>query len=418
MRCCLSTTRSGAVPWLRAAAPSLAFTPSTPCLLLTPPSLCPRPLRPASPEAPFPAALVSVLRALAWAKSARGHQRVVVLGDSAGGNLVSMAAALLCPSARALFVRFAAAVRAHAPELLQLRKDGGDRSAGDVNGNASVDVSSDLSAWDFPVVERVATAYGLLDLESWAAHPLAAAVQFAVKCYVGRTSTALLRAFPYVCVGELLRYAPGQGTGEGQGHPLRDYPPTLVMGAKFDPLLSSSRDTAAQLAALAKAERAAGRGGAAEGAVARTIAGPGGLLVEEYAGVHGFLGFPAPWLGWRTNGARIARPATRAIVHFLSGGRLVPSDEQLPQVQQEQLLSQQLHHDVTPIFVIVGIAVMVVGAALGAMLVLGRVVSSVPVVTAMLATGFGRVVSTAMWSLGTAAFVLLGAALSTLIYVI
>jgi acetyl esterase/lipase len=49
---------------------------------------------PLAPADKFPSPLVSVLRALAWLKS-RGHQRVALVGESAGANLASMAIAML-----------------------------------------------------------------------------------------------------------------------------------------------------------------------------------------------------------------------------------------------------------------------------------------------------------------------------------
>jgi len=49
---------------------------------------------PLAPEDRFPVALVSTLKALDWMKR-KGIKRVALLGESAGGNLVTMAAALL-----------------------------------------------------------------------------------------------------------------------------------------------------------------------------------------------------------------------------------------------------------------------------------------------------------------------------------
>eukprot|EP00187_Rhodella_violacea_P010813 CAMPEP_0174913474 /NCGR_PEP_ID=MMETSP0167-20121228/80341_1 /TAXON_ID=38298 /ORGANISM="Rhodella maculata, Strain CCMP736" /LENGTH=394 /DNA_ID=CAMNT_0016158199 /DNA_START=101 /DNA_END=1286 /DNA_ORIENTATION=+ len=49
---------------------------------------------PLAPAARFPEPVVSVLRALAW-MAARGRGEVLLMGDSAGGNLVSLAAALV-----------------------------------------------------------------------------------------------------------------------------------------------------------------------------------------------------------------------------------------------------------------------------------------------------------------------------------
>ena len=75
---------------------------------------------PLAPERPFPAALLSTLRAIAWVKQHSGCDEVDLLGDSAGGNLATMVCplpsfpfpapslqlpAMCCPALTACFVR-------------------------------------------------------------------------------------------------------------------------------------------------------------------------------------------------------------------------------------------------------------------------------------------------------------------------
>ena len=50
---------------------------------------------PMAPENKFPVPLISMLKAISWVKRRTGHASVTLLGDSAGGNLVTMAAALV-----------------------------------------------------------------------------------------------------------------------------------------------------------------------------------------------------------------------------------------------------------------------------------------------------------------------------------
>jgi hypothetical protein len=47
---------------------------------------------PLAPEDPFPVAVVSTLRALSYLRTHRGYDAVALLGESAGGNLISMGA--------------------------------------------------------------------------------------------------------------------------------------------------------------------------------------------------------------------------------------------------------------------------------------------------------------------------------------
>ena len=51
---------------------------------------------PLAPEHPFPQALIAVLRAVSWMAKEEGVETLHILGDSAGGNLATMASSLLC----------------------------------------------------------------------------------------------------------------------------------------------------------------------------------------------------------------------------------------------------------------------------------------------------------------------------------
>ena len=90
---------------------------------------------PLAPEHPWPAPILSTLRAIVWIKKYTGAKSIALVGDSAGGNLVAFAAALL--SDRATL----AALAAHTAE--------------------------DLLSWDFPSVSCMCSIYGFLDCESW-----------------------------------------------------------------------------------------------------------------------------------------------------------------------------------------------------------------------------------------------------------
>lgn len=91
---------------------------------------------PMAPEHRFPTALLSVLAALHWLRVDEGVEHVVLLGDSAGANLVSMAAAFILNPP--MMKEFAAAVAR--PELVTR---------------------------EYPRIESMALLYGLLDQTSW-----------------------------------------------------------------------------------------------------------------------------------------------------------------------------------------------------------------------------------------------------------
>eukprot|EP01147_Barroeca_monosierra_P007200 gene7199-9665_t len=91
---------------------------------------------PLAPDNRFPAALISTLRAFEWLHSQEHIQCIMLLGDSAGANLVSMAATMVLN--RHLLDKFSSAT--NHPEMMQ---------------------------WNFPKIESMACLYGLLDQHSW-----------------------------------------------------------------------------------------------------------------------------------------------------------------------------------------------------------------------------------------------------------
>jgi len=87
---------------------------------------------PLAPEHVFPQALVSVLKALRWLKVHRGHDRVICLGESAGANLISMAAALVF----------------NKPLMQRFQRDV---------------PHANVSQWSYPVIVRQCLWYGICD---------------------------------------------------------------------------------------------------------------------------------------------------------------------------------------------------------------------------------------------------------------
>ena len=115
---------------------------------------------PLSPEAPFPAAVVAALAAVSWVAARTRCRSVVLVGDSAGGAIASLAAALISDAAL----------------LRRLRRSVGRRSA----------VGRELGSLAFPPggVSRVVAVYGILDSTSWRGRSAyQAALAFCMRCY-------------------------------------------------------------------------------------------------------------------------------------------------------------------------------------------------------------------------------------------
>jgi len=96
---------------------------------------------PWAPENPFPAQVVSTLKALSWIHRCHGRGSVSLVGESAGGTLVTTVGALLSnPGALAEF----------------------DRRCHDFYG-----AYEDVAHWRYPTIDRVISWYGILDDSSW-----------------------------------------------------------------------------------------------------------------------------------------------------------------------------------------------------------------------------------------------------------
>lgn len=200
---------------------------------------------PLAPEDRFPAALISTLRALHWMHDREAVATVMLLGDSAGANLVSMAAAMIMNPA--LLEEFAR--EAEAPELL---------------------------GWTYPRIECMACLYGLLDQSSWR----------------GRTLKQISRLENFMAEGGISGALQLYESLEGVFHnrlSLMDihddivhFPRTLFVGGSQDPLVYST---------LSAHEHLLARGF--------------DVHCKIYPARHGYFGFPPQWTfgAWRTGAA-------------------------------------------------------------------------------------------------------------------
>eukprot|EP00657_Telonema_sp_P-1_P004142 TRINITY_DN1957_c0_g1_i1.p1 TRINITY_DN1957_c0_g1~~TRINITY_DN1957_c0_g1_i1.p1 ORF type:complete len:391 (+),score=29.39 TRINITY_DN1957_c0_g1_i1:145-1317(+) len=100
---------------------------------------------PLSPESQHPAAIVSVLRALHWLRTTRNVSRIIIIGDSAGGQLATTAAAF-CDN----------------PHLLEDLKNGWRHT------HFRSYHPDEIEHWRFPAINGVVSLYGVLDSVSWA----------------------------------------------------------------------------------------------------------------------------------------------------------------------------------------------------------------------------------------------------------
>eukprot|EP00466_Bigelowiella_natans_P005638 jgi/Bigna1/138733/aug1.46_g13441 len=267
---------------------------------------------PLSPEATYPRAVFSVLKALSWMRERDGVNEVFLLGDSAGGGLVTMAAALL--ENRLM-------LNGLLSRCCSSSSSSSSSSTTTTLSSSSSSSSSSLShhsySWvnrvSFPKIERVCSVYGVLDQHSWKEWTLSAkAVQFCLSKYKGqRRRKRRGQRSPEEVKGEASVGKDHREEGESNelydemldrvtladipSPELKNYPETLLICGHSDPLKESSRTAKRCL------EEAGHR-----------------VVLREYPGVHGFLGFPIQWtLGmWKSNTA----PATEDICTFFSHG--------------------------------------------------------------------------------------------------
>mmetsp|Transcript_780 Transcript_780/g.2117 ORF Transcript_780/g.2117 Transcript_780/m.2117 type:complete len:564 (+) Transcript_780:111-1802(+) len=150
---------------------------------------------PLAPEHEFPGALLSVLRALAFLRSDHGVERIILTGDSAGGCIVAMAAALL-------FNR---------PLMQELEA-------------ATAEPLSDLQ---FPQVESLVCLYGILDQKAsfvGAPLPVRVALRFIYDCYAPPVRSPLHGRFTLLDVID----------------DVHSFPRSFLIGGEADPIYSST----------------------------------------------------------------------------------------------------------------------------------------------------------------------------------
>lgn len=210
---------------------------------------------PLAPEDAFPTAVVSILRALQWMRVEHGVERVVLLGDSAGASLATMAAAFICNK--------------------HLMHD-----LAEACGEA-------VHTWTYPHIDLQAAVYGLLDQRSWWGRRLPSIGP--VENAVALTGLSLA----------LELYRCEQGTLANRIvlldllEELEQFPRTLFVAAGCDPLIFSSQAAYAALQAR-------------------------GFDVHyaEYDARHGYFGVPPAWTrgGWKT----ASRPTFEMLMSFFN----------------------------------------------------------------------------------------------------
>ncbi|EDQ90070.1 uncharacterized protein MONBRDRAFT_24502 [Monosiga brevicollis MX1] len=209
---------------------------------------------PLAPEDRFPTALISVLDCLHWIRETEGVERVVVLGDSAGASLVSMAAAIIMND--------------------KLRRDFAQATA-----------RPELESWSYPVIERLGCLYGLLDQTSWRGRQLKqitmienflaeGGIASCLELYASQSNVFENRLCLMDIVDEIERF-----------------PRTLFIGGSQDPLVYSTVVAHEKL-------------------LTKNL----DVHCKIYPARHGFFGVPLEWTfgAWRTD----AQPAFELLAHF------------------------------------------------------------------------------------------------------
>jgi acetyl esterase/lipase len=208
---------------------------------------------PLAPKQRFPDPLVAVIRSLSWLKTARKIEKVIVIGDSAGGNLATMSVAMIC----------------NKPLLKEL----------------SDEVGENIVSWEFPVIVGVSSLYGILDQYSW--------------CSRLESISAFESSIMSLCLAFAHRLYRSESNSMNNHFTLLDVidkvkelPPVQLLCGDKDPLVLSNRNAQ------------------------KTLANRGFTsLLIEYDGRHAFVGFPPKWIGthaWMTS----SRVAMRDMIDF------------------------------------------------------------------------------------------------------
>lgn len=223
---------------------------------------------PLSPESQHPAALCSVLRALHWLRDSRSVSKVAIIGDSAGGQLATTAAAFV-----------------ENPNLLETLRESWTPA------QSRAYSPDEVATWRFPTLTSVVSLYGVLDNDSWACKSKRLSKlswlenklsQFGLELCTWsycKNPSSVLGGRTFFCdfIGEMEKY-----------------PPSLMVCGTLDILVHSSRRACNML------QR---KGFKCE--------------MDEYEARHAFVGLPpALYFGgesWKT----LSAVATQKIVSFL-----------------------------------------------------------------------------------------------------
>ena len=248
---------------------------------------------PLAPECRFPGPLISVIRACAWVKQHSGLKEVTIVGDSAGGNLTTMAAALLSNPSLMIDLE----------EYVQYL-------------NISIHEPLSISKWNHPSVKSVVSMYGVVDQKAWrvpyrciSALGDADEIEESWIMWCMWEGTSKVLSFCFDCYAPVVsthhlqqttppRFSQSLTLGDLCEENLVDsYPPTLLICGVGDPLVLANRKV---LDLLQKNKCCP--------------------YVEllEFPGPHAFHGIPPQWTldGWRSN----SYPTTRAMLLFLTEG--------------------------------------------------------------------------------------------------
>ena len=296
---------------------------------------------PLAPECRFPGPLISVIRACSWIQRHSGSDLITVVGDSAGGNLTTMCAAMLSnPFMLERLERCAFALGTPIYETVP------------------------LAEWSLPSVSRVVSMYGVVDQMAWRApcpveedslimqllwEGTSKVLSFCFDCYAplplvnvsndlhaaataSELNPATQQFLKYLTLGDLL-----------ENELIEQYPPTLLICGSGDPLVLANRKVRdllekkiIQKSTSRNRRRGGGGGGSSSSIDARCCCSYVNLL--EFPGPHAFHGIPPQWTldGWRSN----SYPTTREMLLFLTNGEIElplgtiqqPNDWSLPLV--------------------------------------------------------------------------------------
>jgi acetyl esterase/lipase len=255
---------------------------------------------PLAPESKYPGPLISVIRACAWVKRYSQSKTITLVGDSAGGNLATMAAALLSNS--------------------HLLNDMNKRIA---LLNYPMYETIPITEWNLPIVKQVVSMYGVVDQKAWRSEYPMNDNSFIMWLMWEGTSKVL--SFCFDCYSplplnekQMHRSLNNEKNNENEKEPdidvynigkyltlgdycddqlITSYPPTLLICGVGDPLVLANRKVQQLLNNITS------------------------INLLEFPGPHAFHGIPPQWTldGWRSN----SYPTTREMLLFLTNGELV-----------------------------------------------------------------------------------------------